>query len=329
MHDVKSYKGEQKMKRVLILGGSGFAGSGLAKRLADRGDIVTILDIVAKAHSDFIDDDRINYKWKSVHDMIPEDYDGQDIVIDLAAQADVPAGFTMPRWTVYENVDGTIAALEAAKDANIDKFIIAGSGNEFGRPIYLPIDEKHPLTPHNPYAFSKAAQEMAGWAYHRCYNVPIVIMSNGACCGAGMRRDIFIFKWLYNILQGKPIYIEGGDQTRDLTYVSDVLDAWMLVIDAPKEKVVGEKFQVSYGEEYSVRELMGLCFDACEQLAETIAYRQSVAVIQKPHRPGEIGQRELFSNQKARDVLGYKPKVAPAEAILKTMEWIKEDVLHL
>lgn len=308
-------------KKVLILGGAGFAGSGLAKRLIIKGYRVGILDIVAQPHTDFINYDDMDYKWKAVHDIVPADYEGYDIVVDLAAQADVPMGFPSPKWTVFENVDGTIAALEAAKNANIEKFIIAGSGNEFGRPLYFPIDETHPLTPHNPYAFSKAAQEMAGWAYHRCYDIPITIMSNGAVLGPGMRRDIFVFKWLYNILQGKPVILEGGDQTRDLTYVTDVLNAWELVIAAPKEKVVGEKFQVSYGEEKSVIDILHLCLQVCGKNPG------SYPIINKPHRPGERGQREWFTNQKARDILGYDPKISAIDGIRLTKEWIEKEVL--
>jgi UDP-glucose 4-epimerase len=313
------------MKKILILGGVGFAGSGLATLLADRGDKVTVLDVIAKAHSPFIDRDDINYLWKATQDMTPEDVEGQDQIIDLAAQADVPMGFPSPRWTVEQNVLGTVCALEAARKAGCEKFVIAGSGNEFGRPLYLPIDEKHPLTPHNPYSFSKAAQEMAGWAWLTAYDVPVTIMSNGACLGKGMRRDIFVFKWLYNILQGKPVVLEGGDQTRDLTYVTDILDAWMLVIDADPSKVKGQKFQVSYGEEISVERILMMCLEACGQ--NYADWLDKGLVIKKPHRPGEDGQREQFTNAKARAVLGYDPKVTPKEGVDLTMAWIRDEVL--
>jgi len=314
------------MSKVLITGGAGFAGSGLAKRLLGKGYDVTVLDVTAPLHADSLlsDLDRLKYKWKAVHDIQPEDVEGQDTVIHLQAQADVPVGFPSPYWTVYQNVMGAVSLLEACRKVKgIDRLIYAGSGNEWGRPVYLPIDEEHPLTPHNPYAFSKAACELAFWAWQRSYDVPIVVMSNGAVIGPDMRREIFVFKWLYNILQGKPVVLEGGDQTRDLTYVTDVLDAWMLAIEADRDKVVGEKFQVSYGKELKVKNILDLCLKMCR--GHTCG--RAVEVLQVDYRPGERGQRECFDNSKARRILGYSPKVSPEEGIRLTREWIEKEVL--
>jgi len=192
------------------------------------------------------------------------------------------------------------------------RFAFSGnSGNEFGRPEYLPIDEKHPLTPHNAYSFSKAAAELVFWTYHRCYGLPVTIMSNGAVCGKGMRREIFIYKWLRNIYHGRPCILEGGDQTRDLTHVNDVLKAWLAVIEAPAGKVVGEKFQVSYGEEVSVAKLLDTCFEVAGK---------NTGIIQMPYRPGEKGQREQFDNHKARTILKYHPTINYRKAIKLTWE---------
>lgn len=303
---------------IIVFGGAGFAGSGIVKSRLDSGDKVTVVDIVSPLMAynlhGYIDHKNLNYLWKASCDVTLSDFDGIETVVYLAAQADVPMGHTSPRWTVRENIDEMIHVLEIVKDAPIKKFIYAGSGNEFGRPVYLPIDEKHPLTPHNPYSFSKAAAEMACWTYWRCYGVPVTIMSNGACLGSGMRRDIFIYRWLRNMRKGLPVIIEGGSQTRDLTYVTDIQDAWKLVIDAPATVVNGEKFQVSYAEELSVTDILAMCYDVT---------KSDVPTIQKPFRPGEDGQREAFTNAKARKLLGYNPHVAPREGIELTWEWIK------
>ena len=301
------------MKKVLITGGSGFAGSGLAHVLLNEGYEVRVLDVTAPLHAepllDILDD--IEYLWKAVQDAKPEDIKGCDIVVHLAAAADVPLGLTSPLWNTYENIVGAQAICEACKGSDIQKLIYAGSGNEFGRPVYLPIDENHPLTPHNPYSFSKAAAELCMWTYHRCYGLPVVVMSNGAVCGKGMRREIFIYKWLRNIYHDKPCVLEGGDQTRDLTHVDDVLKAWMAAVNAPTKDVVGEKFQVSYGEEVTVAKLLDTCFEVTGK---------NTGIIRKPHRPGEKGQRELFTNEKARRVLGYNPVIGYREAIRRTWE---------
>jgi UDP-glucose 4-epimerase len=305
---------------MIVTGGAGFAGSGLVKRYLKKGVNVKVIDIISPHQAwnlaDVIDEPNLEYCWKALRDVETTDLEGHDTIVNLAAQADVPMGHSSPRWTVMENVEENICFLEAVRKLKKypDRLIYAGSGNEFGRPVYLPIDEKHPLTPHNPYAFSKAAAEMAHWTYSRCYNIPVTIMSNGACLGAGMRRDIFVYLWLRNMIKGLPVRLEGGSQTRDLTYVTDILDAWELVIEADPKVIKNEKFQVSFCEEISVRDILDMCY----LVTGTIRNVKHV-----DFRPGEEGQREAFTNAKARKILGYNPKVSPMEGIKLTYEWMK------
>jgi len=304
------------MKKVLITGGAGFGASALIPLLLERDWKVTVVDIVHPLDAWRLEKDlpRIEYKWKAIHDLTPHDLDGQDVVVHFAACPDVQLGINSPQWVTFQNIVGTVALLEACRQVGIDRLLNASSGNEWGRPIRLPISEDHPLTPHNWYANAKAAQELAFWTAYRSYDLPIIIMSNGCVVGPKMRRSIFIYIWLYNILHDKPVILEGeGDQTRDITYGSDVADAWLRAIEAPKEKVIGEKFQVSYGEEHSIRELLEWCFEVAGKRTQ---------VIKLPYRPGEQGQRECFSNEKARRVLVYNPRVPPKLAIKYTWEWV-------
>ena len=307
---------------VLITGGAGFGGARLTKALLDLGYHVTALDVTPPSHAtlleDALDHPRLSYLWKSVQDIQPDDVAGHSVVVHLAAQPDTPMAFESPRYTVMQNVEGTIALLEAARGAgSASKLMFAGSGNEIGRPLYLPIDEAHPLTPHNPYGFSKAAAELALWAWHRAYGIPSVVMGTGVVIGPDMRREVFIYKWLRNAMRGKPIVVEGGAQTRDVTFIEDMVDAWTLAIEAPAETVVGEKFYVGYGEERSIDELAEMCRDAAAATAGVRAPIERVG-----YRPGEMGQREAFSGEKARRALGYAPKVGPEEAIERTARWM-------
>lgn len=306
---------------ISILGGAGFAGLGLTKRMLAGGHNVTIVEVVAPNHVEGHEDllPQVQYIWKSLHDLRPGDLEGADVICDLAAQGDVPMGFLSPLYTCWQNVMATVEVLEAVRAMKRPpiKFIYASTGNVFGRAVYVPIDEEHPLRPHNPYAASKASAELYCGAYRLCYGLPLVIMSNGAVIGPGMRREIFVYKWLENIALERPVVLEGGDQTRDLTYVDDVLDAWTLAIEADPQKVVGEKFQVSYGEKRTVRDILGMCMKA---MAKT------VEVVHMPYRPGELGQDEDFTNAKARRVLGYAPKVGPEEGIRRTGQWVADCV---
>jgi nucleoside-diphosphate-sugar epimerase len=279
------------------------------------------LDIVGPYQSELGDDvlDRLKkYHWKSCQDMRSEDLEGVDVVIHSAAQADVPMGFSSPRWTLENNTLATVGVLEAAREAKLSKIILASSGNVFGRPLYLPIDEKHPLTCHNPYSASKASQELLFWAYHRSYGLPITIMRNGIVYGPNMRKEIFIYKWLHALLRGQNIILEGGDQTRDPCYSSDTMDAWRRVVEAPTDKVVGEIFQVSYGKELKVRDIATMCVEASRPYL-----KDGPKIINAPYRPGEEGQREFFSIEKAQRVLGYRPKTELAEGLRLTIDWMR------
>lgn len=302
--------------KILITGGAGFGGSGLAKELLNKGHQVAVLDLVAPNHAEtlskMMDHPNFKYIWKATFDVQLEDVKDYEIICAFNAQADVPMGFTSPAYTFYQNTVGLIYLLEAVRKAGCKKFILPSSGNVFGRPPKIPIDETCSVMPHNVYSASKASQEAIAWAYYRSYNVPIVILRNGIVYGEDMRRNIFIFIWLKNLLQGKPITVEGGDQTRDPCYATDTISAWISAIEAPAEKVVGEVFQVSRGVEYKIKDIAEMC-------AEIIPGK----IVYTDYRPGEKGQRECFDISKARKVLGYDPKVDLKEGLLKTKEWVE------
>ena len=305
--------------RILITGAAGFGGSSLARALLAQGYTVTGLDIAPPSHANLLRCELSNpgfhYLWKSIQDIQPKDVEGHSVVAHMAAQPDTPLAFESPRYTVMQNIEGTVALLEAVRQADcVSKLMFAGSGNEIGRALYLPIDEDHPLTPHNPYGFSKAAAEMALGAWRLAYGIPSIVMSTGVVIGPNMRREVFIFKWLWNTLHGKPIVVEGGKQTRDLAFIDDVVRAWTLAIQAPLEKVVGQKFFIGSGQEHSIDDLARLCRD-------TIGNNVPIEFV--GYRPGEEGHREAFSIEKARRVLGYTTKVSPREAISITAEWVR------
>jgi len=304
--------------KILITGIAGFGGSGLAETLLKKGHKVTGVDVIAPSEAYRLRDivDEINYLWKAVQDLTAADMDGYDAVCDFSAQADVPMGYSSPRWTCEQNLPPLVHILEETRNCSIGKFIYPGSGTIFGRPVYLPINEEHPVTPANPYSATKACAEVILWSYHRCYGIPVVGMRNGAVYGPKMRKEIFIYKFLANAINGLPITIEGGDQTRDACYVTDTIDAWSRIIEAPDSLVVGQTFQVSAGQEYSVIEIAKACIEATASSSpiEYVGYR-----------PGEEGMRECFDISKARNILGYAPEVSLKEGLELTLKWVEKE----
>ena len=305
--------------RVLITGAAGFAGSALTRRLLKEGFEVTGLDIVAPNHARLLGAElphpNFRYVWKSIQDVRPSDVTGHSVVAHLAAQPDTPLAFDSPRYTIMQNISGAVELLEAVRHAGcVAKLVFAGSGNELGRPRYLPMDEDHPLTPNNPYGFSKAAAELAMWAWQRAYGVPSIVLSTGVVVGPHMRREVFIFKWLWNALRGIPIVVEGGEQTRDICYIEDVVEGWTRAIKAPVNKVVGEKIFVGSGRELSIAELARMCLEAAGA---------AVPIEYTGYRPGEQGQRELFSTAKANRLLGYAPRFTAEDSLALTADWVR------
>jgi nucleoside-diphosphate-sugar epimerase len=224
-------------------------------------------------------------------------------------------GFTAPIWTVWEESIGTVTVLERCKGKPIKKFLLASTGNVIGRPLYIPIDERHPVVPHNPYSAAKASQELLAWAYWRAYGIPVAVMRNGIVYGPKMRKQIFLYIWLKNILKGEPITIEGGDQTRDPCFGSDTVDAWTRVVEAPVDKVIGNTFQVSRGKEWTMIDMARLCMKVAGK---------EVPIIYADYRPGEKGQRECFDNSFAMKQIGYEPKVDLDFGLKILWEWVKE-----
>ena len=113
---------------------------------------------------------------------------------------------------------------------------------------------------------------------------------------------------------GLPIVVEGGQQTRDLSFIDDVISAWVRAIQAPEDVVVGEKFFVGNGEERTVAELAEWCLEASGA---------DVPIEYVDYRPGEKGQREAFSAEKAGRALGHAPRVSAKEAVRLTADWVR------
>ena len=125
---------------VLVTGAAGFAGSSLVTALLAEGHTVSGLDVVAPAHASLLQEElchpNFRYVWKSVQDIQPSDVAGHSVVAHLAAQPDTPMAFDSPRYTVMQNVGGTVELLEAVRRAGgVSKVLFAASGNELGRPL--------------------------------------------------------------------------------------------------------------------------------------------------------------------------------------------------
>lgn len=311
-------------KRCLIIGGAGFAGAALAHALLERGDQVTVCDVVsplgAQRLSGVMQHPDFTYLWKAVHDLTSKDLYGYNVIFHLAGQTDVPLAYSSPRWTIHQNVEGTVALLEACRSSNPEKLVYVGSGWDYRTLMGLGSRETESVT-HNPYAFSKAAAEMACWTYYKAFGLPLVITnvgSNGVIIGPQMRRDVFLFRWLWNIALGRPIVLEGGRQRRSLVYVDDVVRAWLLILDAPPESVKGAKLNIGCQPPLLLTEILKKCFSITKKVVE---------VEKCGYRAGESEDPKI-RQENGKRLPNYEPAIGPEEAIRRTWIWVSEQAEH-
>lgn len=315
-------------QQILILGGAGFGGAGLTRRLVKQGHDVAVLDQVAPRHAtlirDLYENEQIDYRWKSTLDIDEEDVAMFDIIFDFAAQADVPMGFSSPMHTAYNNIMSVYRIMECIKevtpDLRPDKFIYMGSGTTFGPGQKLPIDETAVQHPANPYSASKQCAEVVIMSYHRAFGIPVTILRNGIIYGPHMRREIVIARFIINALLKKPLIVEGGDQTRDVNYVDNTLDCLEKLVSINPSVIDGEVFHCATGEKSSIGYL-------AELIAAKTGYKGDIQYVD--YRFGEQNVHQQLDITKARELLGYEPKVFLEEGLNRTIEFFESETAPL
>ena len=227
-------------KKVLITGGMGFIGSTLARRLVDLGAYITLVDsLIPEYGGNFTNikgiEDKIRLNISDVRDTHSMKYliKGQDFLFNLAGQTSHLDSISDPFTDLAINCWAQLSILEACRNCNPKvKIVFASTRQVYGKPEYLPVDERHLLRPVDVNGINK----MAGELYHILYNNVYCIRScslrltNTYCPRMRIKdaRQTFLGIWVRLILEGRPFEVWGGDQLRDYTYVDDVVEAFLL-----------------------------------------------------------------------------------------------------
>jgi len=314
---------ELKELRILITGGAGFVGSHIADRLLEMNNKVMVYDNFDPFYSGKEQNISHNLKNKSFKLLGADilDYDtlkvalkNVDVVFHEAAQPGVRFSIKNPAKSHQVNTTGTINVLLAAKETGVKKVIFASSSSVYGIPNSLPISEKHPTNPTSPYAVSKLAAEKYCKVFQEVYGLNIVSLRYFSVYGPRGRPDQVIYSFVSNVLKGEPPVIYGdGTQTRDFTYISDVVDATILA--ARVDGIAGEVFNIGAGSQISIKGLANTIIKlARKDGIITPIFKESYAG-DFPH---------TFANiQKAEKLLGYKPKAQLKEGLQAFIEWYK------
>ena len=304
--------------KALVTGGAGFIGSNLAHALVERGDDVRVLDNFStgnRPNLDGLDVEVVEGELRS-YERVHAAVRGIEVVYHLGALGSVPRSVQDPLTSNAVNVEGTLNVLLAARDEGVRRVIFSSSTSVYGTSRELPTPESTPLDPISPYGVAKLAAERYCISFSRVYHsFETVVLRYFNVFGP--RQNPYsqyaaaVPLFIAAIDQGEPVTIYGdGEQSRDFTYVANVVDATLRAADAPGAS--GRVFNVAAGSPASVN-----------HVAETIGLILGKPVEKRfePPRAGDI--RDSWANiGAARETLGYEPHVDLATGLELTAEAI-------
>ncbi len=313
-------------KKVIITGGLGFIGSNLARRLVELGANVTLVDSLIPEYGGNLFniagiENRVRINVSDVRDEHSMRYlvQGQDYLFNLAGQTSHMDSMQNPYTDLEINCRAQLSILETCRHYNPKiKIVFASTRQIYGKPDYLPVDEKHLLRPTDVNGVNKMAGEWYHILYNNVYGIRACALRLTNTYGPRMRvkdaRQTFLGIWIKLLVEGKPFEVWGGEQLRDFTYVEDAVDA--LLLAAIKEKANGQIYNLGGSEVISLRELAKL--------------------LVKVNSTGEFEVREFPDDRKRIDIgdyyadnsqihseLGWTPKVKLEEGLIHSLEFYR------
>jgi nucleoside-diphosphate-sugar epimerase len=310
------------MALYLITGVAGFIGSSLARAVLAQGDQVRGIDNFSTGKRENISEiiSQIDFREADIGnlDSLHQACRGVDYIFHEAAIPSVPKSVLDPLGSNRANVDGTVHLLIAARDAKVKRVVYAASSSAYGDTPTLPKHEGMTPNPISPYAVAKLASEYYMKSFYRCYGLETVCLRYFNIFGP--RQDPsstysgVLAKFITLMLQGEqPTIFGDGKQSRDFTYIDNVISANLLAAKAPAAQVAGEVFNVATGARFDLNQTFQL-------LKNITGYGGDVKYA--PERPGDV-KHSLADLSRTEKHLGYKPLVNFEEGLRRTVEWYR------
>jgi len=320
------------MPSYLVTGGAGFIGSHLVEELLKRGQRVRIVDSFITGKPENVQQATANAReaapLATIHEpelitgdladpsVAQQAVDGMDYVLHQAALPSVPRSVDDPITSNRANVDATLSVLVAARDARVRRVVYAGSSSAYGDTEVLPKREDMPTHPLSPYALQKLVGEQYMQMFHRLYGLETVTIRYFNVFGPrqdpGSPYSGVISVFLRALTEGwAPTIYGDGEQTRDFTYVANVVRGVLLAAEAAQAP--GEVINVATGSRISLNQL----FDTVKALTGS-----TLVASHGPVRAGDVRDSQA-DIQKAERVLGYAPIVPFDEGLHRTLAWFR------
>ncbi len=318
-------------QRILITGGLGFIGSTLARRLTEIGAEVTLVDSLIPEYGGNLFnitgiEDRVRVNISDVRDEHSMKYlvQRQDILFNLAGQTSHMDSMQDPFTDLEINARSQLHILEACRRYNPDiKIVFASTRQIYGKPDYLPVDEKHRLNPVDINGVNKLAGEGYHLLYNNVYGIRTSILRLTNTIGPRMRikdaRQTFLGIWVRLLAEDKPFEVWGGDQLRDFTYVDDAVDA--LLLAATCEEANGKAYNLGGDGVVSLKEL------ADALVAANNGGEYTVRAFPADRKRIDIGDY-YADDSLIRNELGWTPQVSLAEGLRRTLAYYREHLEH-
>lgn len=318
-------------KKILVTGGLGFIGANLTRRLVELGARVTVVDALIPEYGGNRRNlagmaSRVRVHRADVRDWprLPRLVRGQDFLFNLAGQTSHMDSMRDPQTDLDINGRAQLAILEACRLHNPDiRIVFASTRQIYGKPDYLPVDEKHPLRPVDVNGINKLAGEEFHLLYSRVYGIRATALRLTNTIGPRMRvkdaRQTFVGVWIRRLLEGEPFEVWGGGQLRDFTYVDDAVEAFLLAAARPQAE--GRVFNLGGPPPVTLQRLAALLIEV---------NRGGVFVVREfPTERAKIDIGDYYADDRLIGrVLGWKPRTDLRAALTKTLAYYRKELRH-
>jgi NAD dependent epimerase/dehydratase len=315
---------ELAQSRVLVTGAGGFIGSHLCEQcLAEGAEVRAFVHYNSRSDWGMLESVE-KKRLKNIEIIAGDLRDSQAVrraikgcqrVFHLGALIGIPYSYLNPADVIETNVLGTLHVLQASLESGVERFVQTSTSEVYGTAIYTPMDENHPLNPQSPYAASKVGSDKLVESFYRTYKFPAVIVRPFNTYGPRQSPRAIIPAIIIQALQFRRIRLGSLTPKRDMTFVKDTARGFLAAASAPE--IEGETIHLGSGREFSVQELV-------DYVGEILGKKLEVVLETGRRRPKTSEVERLFaSNQKAKELLGWRPKVSLMSGLEKTIQWFR------